>query len=94
MSLERKITAEPDGLERLKVRVRFLEKGKIVHEINHAFPASMSEEEVREEIDKAEALFLQEREAREAQDAVDEQSEHVQSLASALTNSKEKEEEK
>lgn len=95
MSLKKTINAQPDGLERIMVNVKFFdtvksksgkEKQVMVHEVNTAFPAAMGEEEILDEINKIESLFIQERESSVAQKEVDEKSEGMNSKIESLNS--------
>lgn len=83
--MERKINAELDRSgERINVNVKFFESGKVVHEINQAFPKYSDKEYIVKEIDKAEKLFLREKEDAEQQKKVDAEREKVNKTVDSL----------
>lgn len=70
--LKSKITANIEKGERILVHVDFFDGKEKVHEITTAFPLETPEKEIRKEVEKAGALFEQEKVQGKEQKKVDE----------------------
>jgi hypothetical protein len=81
--MESKITAKQDG-NRIMVHADFFVEEEKVHEINTAFHLDTDKKVIKEEVEKAGALFELEQEQSKEQKVVDEVNEKAQDTINSL----------
>lgn len=69
---------------KILVNAKFLENGKTIHEINHAFAYDETPKRIRKEVEKAKNLFIQEREQAKHQKKIDEKHEKAKETVNKL----------
>lgn len=83
--MEHKIEAKLVG-ERIMIKAQFEDGGKVVHEVNTAFNAGATEEEIRAEVERQGDLFEKEKIQKAHQKKVDEKFESANEVINKLNS--------